>query len=92
MLVAVGEGWRAAWRKDRALPLYGPDGFHPSPMGTYLAALMFVQQLTGRSPVGWPQPSASADPALRTLAITPAQLTTLQEAAAEAAVAFHAAR
>ena len=27
----------------RALPLYGPDGFHPSPLGTYLAALVVLR-------------------------------------------------
>jgi hypothetical protein len=83
-LVAVGEGWRAAWRRDPSLPLYGRDGFHPSPMGTYLGALMFFQQLTGRSPVGLPAPSDSKSGLLRGLRLTPAQLTILQEAAAEA--------
>ena len=55
-LVPVGEGWRAAWRQDPSLPLYAPDQFHPSPMGTYLAALMFFQHLTGKSVVGLPPP------------------------------------
>jgi hypothetical protein len=52
MLFPVGEAWRAAWRRDPALPLYGPDGFHPTPTATYLAALVIYQQITGRSPVG----------------------------------------
>lgn len=56
-LVAAGEGWRAAWKKDAALPLYGPDGFHPSPLGTYLAALMFVEHLSGTAPAA---PSSGA--------------------------------
>ena len=60
-VVAAGEGWRAAWRRDPSLPLYGPDQFHPSPMGTYLAALMFFEQFTGRSPVGLPAPDASRE-------------------------------
>jgi hypothetical protein len=54
MLFPVGEAWRAAWRRDPGVPLYGPDGFHPSPAGTYLAALVIYQQITGRSPVGLP--------------------------------------
>jgi hypothetical protein len=54
MLFPVGEAWRAAWRRDAAVPLYGPDGFHPTPTATYLAALVIYEQLSGRSPVGLP--------------------------------------
>jgi hypothetical protein len=54
MLFPVGEAWRGAWRRDPAVPLYGPDGFHPTPTATYLAALVIYQQITGRSPVGLP--------------------------------------
>jgi hypothetical protein len=43
----AGEAWRAAWAEDPALPLYGPDGFHPSPLGTYLAALVVYEGITG---------------------------------------------
>ena len=74
-LVAVGEGWRAAWAADPSLQLYGPDGFHPSPLGTYLGALMFAEQLTGTRP-----PVATA--ALHGAA--PAQLRTVHVAAAYA--------
>jgi hypothetical protein len=38
--LAAGEAWRAAWRRDSTLKLYSKDGFHPSPMGSYLAALV----------------------------------------------------
>jgi hypothetical protein len=72
-LVAVGEGWRAAWAADPALPLYGADRFHPSPLGTYLGALMFAETLTGtRPPV----------PAGPWLGATPAQLKVVHAAAA----------
>lgn len=53
-LVAVGDGWRAAWDADPSLPLYGPDGFHPSPLGTYLGALMIARHVTGAVPPGEP--------------------------------------
>jgi hypothetical protein len=43
----AGEAWRTAWAIDPALPLYGPDGFHPSPLGTYLAALVVYEGITG---------------------------------------------
>jgi hypothetical protein len=54
ILFPVGEAWRGAWRRDPAVPLYGPDGFHPTPTATYLAALVIYQQITGKSPVGLP--------------------------------------
>lgn len=78
MLFPVGEAWRAAWRRDPGVPLYGPDGFHPTPTGTYLAALVIYQQISGRSPVGLP--AGTQMPADRTLL--------LQEAAQEANAQF----
>ena len=83
-LVPVGEGWRGAWRKDPSLPLYASDQFHPSPIGTYLAALMFFQHLTGRSTLGLAPPDTT-DKALQEVRLDGAQLKILQEAAAEAA-------
>ena len=78
MLFPAGEAWRAAWRRDPGVPLYGPDGFHPAPTGTYLAALVIYQQITGRSPVGLPAGTQmAADRALL-----------LQEAAQEANAQF----
>jgi hypothetical protein len=78
MLLPVGEAWRGAWRRDPEMPLYGPDGFHPTPTATYLAALVIYQQITGRSPVGLPAAtSMAADRALL-----------LQEAALEANARF----
>jgi hypothetical protein len=51
----AGEAWRAAWAIDPALPLYGPDGFHPSPLGTYLAALVVYEGVTGHDARRLPQ-------------------------------------
>jgi hypothetical protein len=52
LLLPAGEAWRAAWRRSPALELYGPDGFHPTPRGTYLAALVIAAQVLERSPAG----------------------------------------
>ena len=43
----VGEAWRAAWAADPSLALYGGDGYHPSPLGTRLAALVLYEEITG---------------------------------------------
>jgi hypothetical protein len=44
----AGEAWRAAWTADPSLQLYGPDGFHPSPAGTFLTALEIYERVTGK--------------------------------------------
>jgi hypothetical protein len=49
-LYAAGVAWQSAWKRNPALPLYGPDGFHPSPLGTYLAGLVVAAGLTGQQP------------------------------------------
>lgn len=51
----AGEAWRAAWAVDPTLPLYGPDDFHPSPLGTYLAALVVYEGITGHDARRLPQ-------------------------------------
>jgi len=58
LLLPAGDAWRAAWATDPALPLYGPDGFHPSPMGTYLAALVIYEQIFASAPPAVPVPAA----------------------------------
>lgn len=46
VLFPAGEAWRAAWSEDSSLPLYGGDGFHPSALGSFLAALTIYQRIT----------------------------------------------
>lgn len=50
VLCPAGDAWRAAWRREPGLALRGPDGFHPSRLGSYLAALTIFHTLTGRFP------------------------------------------
>lgn len=47
VLLPVGDAWRDAWASDRDLALYAPDNFHPSGIGTYLAALVIYRHLMG---------------------------------------------
>lgn len=72
-LYPAGEAWRSAWDRDPSLALYGPDDFHPSVLGTYLAALTIYRGITGRAP-----------PPLPWLGIAPETERLLQDAAAEA--------
>ncbi|MDH4350141.1 MAG: hypothetical protein OEY20_04885 [Gemmatimonadota bacterium] len=79
-LFPAGDAWRAAWDEKLTLPLYGPDDFHPSVMGTYLAALTIYRGLTGRDP-----------PSLSGLGISAADDAILQRAARTAVEAVASA-
>lgn len=59
-LFPAGDAWRAAWKRDPKLPLYGSDGFHPSRLGSYLAAVVIYAGLVKASPVGLPRLWVSA--------------------------------
>ena len=50
--------WREVWRRDPQTALYGSDDFHPSALGSYLAALTVWRALSGASVVGLPGPSS----------------------------------
>ncbi len=47
VLFPVGEAWRVAWEGNEALSLYDADRFHPSPLGSFLGAIVMYQRLTG---------------------------------------------
>lgn len=84
LLFPAGEAWRAAWSADPDLPLYAPDGLHPSVAGTYAAALVIYAGLLDRSPVGSPSTLTLRGGAV--VHIDPAVAAVLQRAA-EAAIA-----
>ncbi len=50
----VGLAWQAVREQDPAIALFTPDGSHPAPAGTYLAACTFVAALFDRDPTGLP--------------------------------------
>jgi len=81
LFLPAGEGWRVAWESDSTLPFYSADGFHPTVLGTYLAALVIFEQLTGETPVGLPNEFRLASGPL--VIITPARAVVLQNAAHE---------
>ncbi len=48
LYLPVGAAWQAALAEDATFPLYDPDGLHPSALGTYLAALVVYERITGK--------------------------------------------
>ncbi|HUR95185.1 MAG TPA: hypothetical protein VMY76_11410, partial [Gemmatimonadales bacterium] len=57
VVAPVGSGWTVALKADPSLPLYGSDGYHPSPAGTLLAALTLYDRL-----FGWDVRQVAAEP------------------------------
>lgn len=47
VFMPAGEAWRAVWATDPAIGLYGSDGYHPSPVGSFVAALEIFERITG---------------------------------------------
>jgi hypothetical protein len=47
VFMPAGEAWLKAWAFDPSLQLYSSDGLHPTPLGTYLAALVIYERITG---------------------------------------------
>jgi len=44
----AGTAWVEAWARDATLVLYEADGLHPTATGSFLAALVMFEQLTGK--------------------------------------------
>lgn len=86
VFIPVGLAWTAAWERDPALPLYGGDEFHPSPLGTYLAALVMYEKITGRDARLLP-PTITVD-GQAWPGVAPAVVRLLQDVAHEANAAY----
>ena len=88
VLFPVGEAWRSVLASDPSIALYSSDGLHPSPAGSYLAALVIFQQLYDRSPVGLPARIRLRGTGAPTLELPAQVATALQNAAAQANAQF----
>jgi hypothetical protein len=77
MLFPAGEALRAIHATEPQIPVFDADQFHPSRAGTYLAALVIIGALTGRSTEGLSLLRPIVD-------LTPAERTKLERAADQA--------
>lgn len=48
ILCPAGLAWENTWALNKAVPLYGPDGFHPGMDGSVLSAMVIYCGLTGK--------------------------------------------
>lgn len=61
-VVAVGSAWEQVNKRYPSMNLYSEDEFHPSKIGSYLAAMVFYKALYGTSPKNFvPELSTQAD-------------------------------
>ena len=51
----AGDAWTALWELHPTIELYNPDGLHPNPAGTYLAAIVILHQIRGIAPTSLPR-------------------------------------
>ena len=82
LLFPAGDAWVRAWEKDATLPLYGSDNFHPSSLGSYLAALTIYAVLCNQDPLDLPLRPAGISGTVFNAA-SDQDLVHLQEAASE---------
>jgi hypothetical protein len=82
LLIPAGEAWRAARARDPALTLTVVDGFHPSLLGSVIAAYSTWTAITGRSPVGLP--GVIESPEVERITLTPELAALVQASVAEA--------
>jgi hypothetical protein len=88
LFLPVGEAFRAVRALDSRVGIYGPDGFHPAPPGSYLAALVIVQALTGRSVDNAPATISIAGPPASRIDIPERDAAILKRAAAQTVERF----
>ena len=82
LLLPVGGAWELTLQQHPEVELYDPDGTHPAPLGTYLAAITIYERLTGRDARGLPDRAVLDGVAV---SASPSEIQQLQEAAHTAA-------
>ncbi|HTE47920.1 MAG TPA: hypothetical protein VK636_21945 [Gemmatimonadaceae bacterium] len=85
MFLPAGVAWQKAWAIDGALPFYSSDGYHPTPLGTYAAALVIYERLTGHDARSLPARAIAGN---FVLSVPETTIRLLQSAAHEANTQF----
>ncbi|MCG6989810.1 MAG: hypothetical protein LJF06_16745 [Gemmatimonadetes bacterium] len=64
IFIPAGEAWMELWSLDAHAALYGPDGFHPSTLGSLVAALTIYRMLFDEPVTDLPARLAPTTPGL----------------------------
>jgi hypothetical protein len=88
VFIPAGEAFRRLHDGHPDLEPYGPDGFHPSRMGTLVSALAVVRSLSGEPLPSLPSSMVPSDPERPTVQVSSGDLQVLRAAVEEAASAF----
>jgi hypothetical protein len=80
VLLPVGAAWRSALRSNDQLRLYSVDSFHPSELGSFLAAWVIFRRLYGGVVVTMPRVVKVGS---KTIELTESQVNALTAAADE---------
>jgi len=67
IFIPAGQAWRHAWRKDPGLVFYGSDGFHPSTLGSVVAALTVFRAIFNEDVSDLPSRMVPTTPGLPTI-------------------------
>lgn len=78
LFMPAGEAWRIAWQQDASLAFHSSDGLHPTPLGTYVAALVIYERITGHDARQLPKVAVVEG---LPLSVQPSVVSALQEAA-----------
>lgn len=85
-VIPVGLAWQMARKKHPKIKLFAKDGSHPSPIGSYLSACVFLATLTGKDPVGLPIKLGTI------ITVDPKKATLMQQVARETIEKFKASK
>jgi hypothetical protein len=77
LLLSAGAAWQAALKRTPALELYASDGFHPAPLGSFLAAWVIFKKFYDDS-FEMPARLTIDSDKLKRIELTPSQLETLR--------------
>lgn len=86
LLLPAGAAWQAAWRHRPDLALYSPDNFHPSILGSYLAAIVIYQQLYGDAEARAPSRLKLRSKTISEIELSEEEMELLNKAAREASI------
>lgn len=89
VFIPAGEAWRTAWASDSTLSFYSADGLHPTPLGTFVAALTIYERVTGHDARALPKKAVVEG---RDLGVSAATVSLLQTAAHQTNLTWPSAR